>query len=78
MLQYGLHRNTKVPFNESGPVSMRGARDPDLSTTLLCAVYIFIMKVIVTMVDKYAIIVWRLVIKRYELHLPGLSVKFRL
>lgn len=53
MLQYGLHQNTEVPFNEeSGPITVRGGRDPDLSTTLLCAVYIFIMKVTVTTVDK--------------------------
>lgn len=51
------HRSALQLVTESGPISLRGARDPDLSTTLLCAVYIFIMKVTVTTVDKYAVIV---------------------
>lgn len=51
------HRSALQQGTESGPMNVHGVRDPDLSTTLLCAVYIFILKVTVTTVDKYAIMV---------------------
>lgn len=38
------HRSALQQGTESGPISVRGAHEPDLSTTLLCAVYIFIIK----------------------------------
>lgn len=39
------HQSALQRGTESGPNSVCGARDSDRSTTLLCAVYIFITKV---------------------------------